>query len=116
MPGCFEINKTKNGQFRFTLKAKNGETILNSELYKAKSSAQKGIASIQKHAQHDTCFEEKTAQNGQFYFNIKSMNHQVIGTSEMYMTEAARKNGIVSVKQNAMTATIKDNSIQPKIK
>lgn len=116
MAGCFEINKTKNGQFRFTLKATNGEIILNSELYKAKNSAQKGIASIQKHAQNDACFEEKTAQNGQFYFNLKSMNHQVIGTSEMYATEAARKNGIASVKKNATTATIKDNSIQSKTK
>lgn len=116
MAGCFEINKTKNAQFRFVLKATNGEIILNSELYKAKNSAQKGIASVQKHALNDARFEEKTAKNGQFYFNLKSSNHQIIGTSEMYSTPAACKNGIASVKKNAPTATIKDNSIPPKTK
>ena len=43
MAGWFELSKSKDGQFRFVLKAGNGEIILSSELYKAKSSAQNGI-------------------------------------------------------------------------
>ena len=41
MSGWFEISKSKDGQFRFVLKAGNAETILTSELYKEKASAQK---------------------------------------------------------------------------
>ena len=43
MAGWFELSKSSDGQFRFVLKAGNAETILTSELYKAKSSAQTGL-------------------------------------------------------------------------
>ncbi len=36
MSGWFELNKSSDGQFRFVLKAGNGETILTSELYTTK--------------------------------------------------------------------------------
>ncbi len=37
MAGWYEISQASDGQYRFILKAGNGEPILNSELYKAKS-------------------------------------------------------------------------------
>ena len=40
----------KAGEFRFRLKAKNGEIIATSEGYKAKASAMNGIASIGRNA------------------------------------------------------------------
>jgi len=46
----FEIYKDKGSQFRFRLKAGNGEVIAVGESYPDKKSAQKGIASIQKSA------------------------------------------------------------------
>ena len=46
----FELYKDKAGEFRFRLKAGNGEIIGKSEGYKAKASAKKGIASIAKNA------------------------------------------------------------------
>ena len=46
----FELYKDKGGEFRFRLKAANGEIIGKSEGYKAKASARKGIASIVKNA------------------------------------------------------------------
>ena len=46
----FEIYKDKAGEFRFRLKAKNGEPILASEGYKAKDSCKNGIASVVKNA------------------------------------------------------------------
>lgn len=42
----FEIYKDKRGEFRFRLKARNGEIILTGEGYSAKDSCKKGIASI----------------------------------------------------------------------
>jgi uncharacterized protein YegP (UPF0339 family) len=51
MPGKFEVYKDKGSQFRFRLKAANGEVIAaGSESYPDKKSALKGIASIQKNA------------------------------------------------------------------
>ena len=46
----YEVYKDKAGEFRFRLKAGNGEIIGKSESYKAKASARKGIASIAKNA------------------------------------------------------------------
>jgi len=46
----FEIFKDKKNEFRFRLKAGNGEIIAVGESYPDKKSALKGIASIQKNA------------------------------------------------------------------
>lgn len=41
-------------------------------------------------------------KNGEFQFNLKAVNGQVILTSEGYSTKAACINGIESVKKNAV--------------
>ena len=46
----FEIYEDKAGEFRFRLKARNGEIILSSEGYKAKASCKNGIESVRKNA------------------------------------------------------------------
>ena len=46
----FEMYKDKAGEFRFRLKAKNGEVIATSEGYKAKESCVNGIESVKKNA------------------------------------------------------------------
>ena len=50
---------------------------------------------------HGAKFDLKKATNGQFYFNLKAGNGEVILTSEMYNSKAAAENGIESVKKNA---------------
>lgn len=46
----FEIYTDKAGEFRFRLKARNGEIILSSEGYKAKASCKNGVESVRKNA------------------------------------------------------------------
>ena len=46
----YELYQDKVGEYRFRLKAANGENIGKSEGYKAKASARKGIASIGRNA------------------------------------------------------------------
>lgn len=46
----FEMYTDKAGEFRFRLKAKNGEVIATSEGYKSKASCENGIASVKKNA------------------------------------------------------------------
>lgn len=51
MAGKFELYKDKSGEFRFRLKAGNGEVIAtSSESYSSKAAALNGIESIQKNA------------------------------------------------------------------
>lgn len=108
MSSRYEILKAKDGQFYFVLKAGNGEVILTSELYTTKASAQNGIHSVQKNAEHDEQYELLPSKNDKFYFNLKAVNHQVIGTSQMYSSAQSRAKGIDSVKTNGPINTVED--------
>jgi uncharacterized protein len=48
-------------------------------------------------------FELKKSNGGNFMFNLKAGNGQIILTSEPYASKQAAQNGIESVKKNAAT-------------
>ncbi|GHH59453.1 MULTISPECIES: YegP family protein [Gammaproteobacteria] len=108
MAGWYELSKNAKGEFHFVLKAGNAETILSSEHYGSRAAAEGGIASVQKNSPDPARYERKAASNGKFYFTLKAANHQVIGTSQMYGSEAARDGGIASVQNNGPSATVKE--------
>ena len=54
----FEVYTDKAGEFRFRLKARNGEPIAASEGYKAKASCMNGIESVRKNAPDAEVVEE----------------------------------------------------------
>lgn len=111
MAGWYELSQANDGQYRFVLKAGNGEIILTSELYKAKASAENGIVSVQKNSPDDARYDRLTAKNGKSYFNLKAANHQIIGSSQFYASEASRDKGIESVKNNGTSTTVKDLTV-----
>ena len=110
MAGKFEIYKDKAGEFRFRLKAGNGQVILASEGYKAKASCVNGIESVRKNSQNDDRFERKETKAGKPRFNLKASNGQVIGTSETYESTKSCENGIASVAKNAPGAKVDDQT------
>lgn len=61
-------------------------------------------------AQNDLNFDRKVSSNNKVYFNLKAANGQIIGTSQMYESEVSRDNGILSVRNNVIQATIDDQS------
>lgn len=108
MAARFEIRSGAAGQFRFNLKAGNGETILTGETYTTKASTQNGIASVKTNASLDARYERKTATNNQAYFLLKAANGEPLGRSETYSSTQAMESGIASVKANAPTAPTVD--------
>jgi uncharacterized protein len=110
MAGKFELKKSKNDKFYFSLLAGNGQIILASEMYESKASANNGIASVQKNATDDARYERLQSSKGEPYFVLKAGNHQVIGKSQMYAGEKARDNGIDSCKTNAPKAAVDDQT------
>ena len=110
--GKFIISKRANNDFQFNLKAGNGQVILTSQGYASKASCESGIESVKTHSQDDSKYERNTAKDGRFYFNLKAGNGQVIGTSQMYESGNGMENGIASVKNNAPTALVDDESSQ----
>jgi len=111
MAGWYELSKTETGKFKFVLKAGNAQVILASQMYSARASAENGIGSVRKNSQLDERFERKVSSNGKPYFVLKASNGQVIGTSEMYESEAGRDNGIASVKNNGSSEVVKDLTV-----
>lgn len=106
----FVIQRSTNQKYYFNLKAVNGEVILTSEMYEAKSGCQNGIMSVKNNAPYDHRYDRRQAQNGQFYFVLKAVNGEIIGNSEMYVARSGMENGIESVKRNAPSAPIVDLS------
>ena len=79
----FQIFMGSDDQFYFRLRAKNGETILQSEGYKEKSGCNNGIRSVKENASIDGRYERRESSNDQFYFVLKAANGEIIGVSEM---------------------------------
>ncbi len=46
--------------------------------------------------------------NGEYQFNLKAGNGRVISKSEFFESEAARENGIESVKKNSGDARVEE--------
>lgn len=106
--GKFEVYQDAKTEYRFRLKASNGQTILASEGYTTKAGCMNGIESVRENSQHDQRFERKQSTNAKHYFNLKATNGQIIGTSELYEASSGMENGIASVKTNAPKAQVEE--------
>ena len=121
--GKYVVSKNDKGQFHFKLLAGNNEPILRSQTYAAKKSALNGIESVTKNApeapvvdltaknvaeEKNPKFEIFGGKDGKFYFRLLAANGQNIGSSEGYNSLASCKNGIKSVKKNAVSETVEE--------
>ncbi len=61
MAGKFVLTKNAKGQYHFSLKASNGETIAQSEMYNSKTAAKNGIESVRKNAP-DATIDDRTGE------------------------------------------------------
>ena len=110
MAGKFELYRDKAGEYRFRLKAGNGEKILASEGHKDWRGAMNAIESVRKNSQDPNAYERKYSTRNKPYFVLKALNRVVIGNSEMYESDASCENGIKSVMNNAPDAVIDDQT------
>ena len=118
--GKFIIKQAKSGPM-FNLKARNGEIIGTSEIYSSVDACKNGIASVQKNAPV-AGLEDQTKENfdkvpnpqfelykdkaGEFRFRLKAGNGEVILTGESYVSKDGCKNGIASIRKNAVDSVI----------
>jgi len=110
--GKFVITQRVNNEYQFNLKAGNGEIILTSEGYVQKASCQKGIESVKVNSQEDSRYDRREAVNNKDYFVLKARNGEIIGKSQLYSTKSGMENGITSVKNNAASAEIIDETLK----
>lgn len=90
--------------FTFIFVNAEGKTIVKSENYAQKASARNGIESVKKNCQDDSRYELKESSNGKSFFNIKSSNGQVVGTSALFSDEIERSAAIAELKSDSADA------------
>jgi len=83
-----------DNEYIFELKAESGHTLLKSVPFSDKQSAIKTANDLSRFAKKSSSFERKTNHSGQFLFNFKNSNGLVIGSSQLYNSEAGMENGI----------------------
>lgn len=108
MPVKFELKAAQNGKTYFNLVANNGEIILTSQMYASKAAAKKGIESVRNNGAAIERFQESENQAGNSYFVLKAANHQTIGTSQAYHSQAALKKGVQAVIRAVAKAKVVD--------
>ena len=110
MAGTYVIHPAGDSQFHWDLKAGNAQTILSSQLYAAKAGAETGIQSCRNNSGDEVRYTRMTSKDTQPYFVLKSGNGEIIGTSQMYSSESARDEGIVSCKENGPSGVTRDDA------
>jgi uncharacterized protein YegP (UPF0339 family) len=106
MNGYYELKKNASEKYAFNLKAGNHEIILTSQVYATKQAAENGITSVRENGVAASAFDKKVSAGGQPFFTLRASNGQIIGTSEMYSSEAARDNGIAAVMKNCASEKV----------
>lgn len=104
--GIFVISKHMDNHFQFDLKTDNHHVLLTSQVYLTRSSCELGVESVKSNSQNDAHIDRKTSTNRKPYFNLRSEEGLVIGTSERFETNASMENGIASLKRNTLNATL----------
>jgi uncharacterized protein YegP (UPF0339 family)/chaperonin cofactor prefoldin len=107
--GSFVASKAKNGEDYFNLQSVDGHILLRSEMYTTRAACYNGIESVRKNCQIDKRYDRKVSSNNKHYFNLKAINGQVIGTSDMFDSAEEMENIIGSVKMNGITSTLVEN-------
>lgn len=106
----FVISKNPNGEFRYEFLDKFEQSIFGKSGYKNKAMCLKVIESIKRNSQENSKFYRKRTPDNECYFNLKSSNGQILGTSKIYEDKATREDVIQFVKTTSADAPIEDYS------
>lgn len=119
----FIIKKAKTG-LMFNFVSSNGEVVATSEVYTTKKACKNGIASVQRNAESEVenleakdgvhikgaKYETYKDKRGEFRFRLKATNGQIIAVGEGYKALASCMNAIKSIKANAKSAEVVDET------
>lgn len=124
MSAKYQVYRDRAGKFRFRLRAANNKIVAVSEAYESKTGCISGVKSVQKNC--DAHVEDKTKNMkklsnpkyevftdavGEFRFNLRASNGEIIAASEGYETRDGVMNGIEAV-QRSCDAEIEDFTVE----
>jgi len=92
------ITELEEGTFGCYLKNEHDRVMLTSIAVKTTEEIQKLIDNLNQVNGNGLRYERKTNHKGDFLFNVKNADGQLIGRSELYSSEAGMENGIRNLK------------------
>jgi len=107
----FEIYQDQAKEFRWRLKAGNGEILATAgQGYKAKADCQKGVERIKDEADTDKLkFETYEDKAKEFRWRCKASNGQIVASSsEGYKAKKDCEHAVDLIKKGAAKATVED--------
>ncbi|MCW9708164.1 YegP family protein [Fodinibius salsisoli] len=90
----------ETGEWWFRLRNQGGDIVLRSEGYTTKANRDNGIESVKTHGTDSQYYERKESSDNRYYFNLKAVNGQIIGTSPMFEYEFEREEAIQEMIAN----------------
>lgn len=106
MNGKYTVHPIGDTEFHWELKARDAQTMLSSQVYPSKASAEAGIASCRISSKDDAHYQRLAAPDKRPYFLLKSATGEVLGASQIYHSDAAREKGITLCKESGPLATV----------
>jgi uncharacterized protein len=101
----FETFKSDDGKYYFQLIASNGEPLMRSDAYASLSSAKKGTTTAQKNGAVEAQYEVHDTDDGAAYWNLVATNHQLLATSETYVSRSNATRAIQAAIRAVKTAS-----------
>ncbi len=90
----YEIRKEKDNKYRFSLKTKQGSTLLNSIPFSSEEDARSSLEELIPAADRPPRVERATDYNGKFLFKLRNQKGKIVGKSNLFSSEAGMENGI----------------------
>ena len=93
-----EITKAGANLFKFSLKTREGNILLNSIAYPSTEQLKAVVTKLSRLTAHHMAFERQTNHEGKFFFQLRDLDGKIIGKSQLYNSEAGMENGIKNLK------------------
>jgi len=92
----FSVFKGIDAKYYFNLRAANGEIVMQSQSYSARTSAVGGVGSVQTNGKVASRYEIRATGSGEYYFVLKASNGAVIARGETYASKSNAERGVAT--------------------
>ncbi|MFU5002039.1 YegP family protein [Pseudomonas paraeruginosa] len=108
MGSWYELKANTSGTFRFRLKSGDGSTLLESGLYDDRETVERAIGEFRRHCGQEERYQKLIHSGGKNYFVLRGAEKEVLVTSHLYDSEAARREAISLIAEVGQTTLVKD--------
>jgi uncharacterized protein YegP (UPF0339 family) len=107
LKGYYQLVEGHQGDFMFTLRAGNHETILQSGIYWSRQAALDAVAAVRVCSQDPDRYLRRENADGSFHFELLDPNGKTLARSPGCGTRGGLIAGMASVRRNAPATTFR---------